>query len=227
MNTHDVTSLQSNLHDNVTSNINQVAQNSLQMPINDISLSDINQHANASLYTKINDSVHPDSNIKAENSLQSTSNDISFADMLQHIENSLPSNADDIHIGSNGIVIEYDDISQEMMPGVMTIQPESNDTEIIDVSKDIIRLQKQDDYFGPIYNFISKQILPKQAKRAKHIILISQQYEIRDGKLYHFYTRRIRKQKHGNAPTQFISLYAMNFGSKNYRNMGKYLCNSP
>ncbi len=108
----------------------------------------------------------------------------------------------------NGIFIEYGEITQEMTPRVMTIQAEKDDkqiTDLIDAKQDLIRLQQEDEYFGPIYKFLSKGILPQQAKQARHIILISEQYEIKDGRLYHFYTRRIRKKKHGDAPTEFIA----------------------
>ena len=112
--------------------------------------------------------------------------------------------------GLNGLMIDYEEITQEMLPQINTIQgePHEEPIELLNAREDLIQLQKQDGYFGPIYKYITKSILPKQAKHARHLIMISQQYDIKDGRLHHFYTKRIRKKKHGEG-SQFISQLAI------------------
>ncbi len=135
--------------------------------------------------------------------LSSCSNGIQQQEMTG---NSLSTTPAQLSTSPNGFLIEYKEITQEMLPQINTIQGELDDgpSDILDARKDLVKLQKEDPYFGPIYRYLSKQILPKQAKQARYIIMVSQQYEILDDRLFHFYTKRLRKKKHGEA-TQFIT----------------------
>ena len=62
----------------------------------------------------------------------------------------------------------------------------------------ISELQKQCPYFGPIYEFLKNGTLPADKKRAHAIPYESNQYEIVNDTLYHFFQPRSKKKTYKN-----------------------------
>jgi hypothetical protein len=58
----------------------------------------------------------------------------------------------------------------------------------------LLNNQKQCPYFGPIYEFLKNGTLPADKKRAHAIPYESNQYEIVNDTLYHFFQPRSKKK---------------------------------
>jgi hypothetical protein len=67
-------------------------------------------------------------------------------------------------------------------------------------------LQKQCPYFGPIYEFLKNGTLPADKKRAHAIPYESNQYEIINDTLYHFFQPRAKKKTYKNELIKQIAL---------------------
>ena len=70
----------------------------------------------------------------------------------------------------------------------------------------ISELQKQCPYFGPIYEFLKNGTLPADKKRAHAIPYESNQYEIVNDTLYHFFQPRSKKKTYKNELIKQIAL---------------------